>query len=458
MAAILVVDDEKNMCSVLKILLERDGHVVRTARTGMQALEYLGADSRVDLIISDLRMPEMDGIELLRRLQRDGRDIPLIVLTAYGSIEAAVEAMKRGAADFITKPFNNDVIRHIVRRTLERVGEAEHDLSVERESPDWKVIHSSPAMQEVMGTVRKVARVQTSVLITGESGVGKEIVAREIHRLGGLSSGTREKPRPFASISCPSVPESLMASELFGYQKGAFSGASKGYEGKLCLAAGGTLLLDEIGDLPLEVQPRLLRFLEDRTFQRLGANTLVRVEARILCATNRNLPDMVRAGSFREDLYYRINTITIRVPPLRERREDIAPLTDHFVARFSKATGKIVRRVSARVMGSFMAYPWPGNVRELRNVIERAVVLANSSSIDAADVPEEILGASPAGEAPPAAKPANRLEESEIALLREVLDRNSWNVTAAARELGVSRNTLRYRMDKYSLHKRLNDD
>lgn len=453
MAAILVVDDEKNMCSVLRILLEGDGYTVYTAETGLRALKELGTHPRIDLIISDLRMPDVDGIELLHRLQQQGRDIPLILITAYGSIEVAVEAMKKGATDFITKPFNKDVIRHIVRKTLDQSVDHEGMIDPEQEPGSGKAVYKSNVMEKIMRTVRKVAHVQTPLLIIGESGVGKEVIARTIHRLGS-SSAKDEGSRPFVSISCPSVPETLIASELFGYQKGAFSGASKDYKGKLSIANGGTLLLDEIGDLPLDVQPRLLRFLEEKTFQPLGGNSTVSVEARIICATNRALPEMVRSGAFREDLYYRINTITLKIPPLRERREDILPLTHHFIAKYNKETGKTVRRVSPEVMKALMTYRWPGNVRELRNVIESAVVLSNSNILNIEDIPAEILPNNAAGEMiAPVRKTTNRLEDTEIELLRKVLVQNRWNVTAAARELGITRNTLRYRMTKYDIQR-----
>jgi DNA-binding NtrC family response regulator len=453
MASILVVDDEKNMCMALKILLEGDGYTVRTAETGMQALKEVQTNERVDLIISDLRMPDVDGIELLHRLQQQGLKIPLILITAYGSIEVAVEAMKKGATDFITKPFNKDVIRHIVRKTLERSIDQKGRPAFQQTAGDGKVVYKSPVMDDIMKTVRKVSRVQTPLLVTGESGVGKEVIARAVHRFGAASSDTK-RSRPYVTISCPAIPETLLASELFGYQKGAFSGASKDYQGKLRMANGGTLLLDEIGDLPLDVQPRLLRFLEQKTFQPLGGNSTVTVEARIICATNRDLGEMVRSGAFREDLYYRINAITIKIPPLRERREDILPLTNHFIDKYNRETGKSVRRASPEVLDAFMAYNWPGNVRELRNIIERAVVLSNDSNLEVEDIPAELFEAEHSAETAslPDTKGA-RLQETEMALIQRALERNRWNVTTAARDLGITRNTLRYRMNKYGIHK-----
>jgi two-component system response regulator AtoC len=452
MATILVVDDEKNMCRALKILLEGDGYTVFTAETGKQALREIEKQRNIELIISDLRMPEVDGIELLRRLQLLGRSIPMILITAYGSIEVAVEAMKKGATDFITKPFNKDVIRHIVCKTLEKFYETKGSADPWKGSANGAVVYKSSVMADITKTVRKIASVKTPLLIVGESGVGKEVIAREVHRLGTGSSGNKGT-RPFVSISCPSIPETLVASELFGYQRGSFSGASKDYRGKLWMAKGGTLLLDEIGDLPLDVQPRLLRFLEDKTFQPLGGNSMVTVEARIICATNRELADMVRDGAFRKDLYYRINTITIKIPPLQERREDIPPLTDHFLAKYSEEIGKSVRKASPEVMEAFMRYGWPGNVRELRNVIERAVVLSNSNTLEVNDIPGAVLAADSAQKTIPQTESGSRLEDTEIELIRNVLEQNKWNITVAARELGITRNTLRYRINKYGISK-----
>ncbi|MFW6180973.1 MAG: sigma-54-dependent transcriptional regulator, partial [Spirochaetota bacterium] len=437
--SILVVDDEQNMCTVLRILLENDGHTVHTAYTGSKALDILCASRDVGLVISDLRLPDFDGIEMLKRMKGMGLDIPMVLITAYGSIEVAVQAMKMGARDFITKPFNKEVIRHIVRKVLREV-DAQAAPGASRDmGPAGELTYRSRAMAEIMATVKKVSGVQTPVLIVGESGVGKELIARAIHRAGGLPS---PEDRPFISISCPAVPEHLLESELFGYQKGAFTGAVRDYRGKLQLAHGGTLLLDEIGDLPLPIQPKLLRFLEEKSFRQLGSLSTITVSTRILCATNRNLKDMVASGKFREDLFYRINTVTIEVPPLRERREDIIPLAEHFLDVYAKKIGKGVRRLSPGLRRAFQDYSWPGNVRELRNVIERAVVLTGCEEIGLSDVPAEFqeLGLSslsirrPAGNGrePAAAsypgsgtgaysRSTNVLEDSEKSLLLKTL-------------------------------------
>jgi two-component system response regulator AtoC len=459
--SILVVDDEKNMCTVLQILLENDGFSVRTANSGKRALDILCDGNGIDLVISDLRLPDFDGIEVLKRMRGMGLDIPIVLITAYGSIEVAVEAMKMGARDFITKPFNKEVIRHVVKKVLGEGDSRESIWSSRDAHRDPELIYESDAMSEIMATVKKVGSVKTPVLLVGESGVGKELIARAIHRAGETPGGGN---RPFISISCPIVPEHLLESELFGYQKGAFTGAVQDYRGKLQLADGGTLLLDEIGDLPLHIQPKLLRFLEEKSYRQLGSLSTVRVDTRIVCATNRNLKGMVSSGDFREDLFYRINAVTVEVPPLRERREDILPLAEHFLEMYAAMLGKGKRRLSRGLRRSFRDHSWPGNIRELRNVIERAVVLSGREEIGLDDVPAEFHELTP-GSFPlriPAGggreegkaeriKSPNVLEDSERSLILKTLTRKGWNVTAAARALGISRNTLRYRIQKYRI-------
>ncbi|MEW5814506.1 MAG: sigma-54 dependent transcriptional regulator [Spirochaetota bacterium] len=451
MKRILVVDDEEDMCQILKILLENSGYAVITAITGREAIKHLTDGEVVDLIISDLKMPDIDGIGLLNFLRETMREIPLVLITAYGSIEVAVEAMKKGAADFITKPFNKDIIRHIIGRifhieTLENENRFLKDTIHEGE-----LVYRSQAMFRIMETVKKVAMVGTPVLIVGESGSGKELVAKAIH-LFSCTAGDNRPEKPFVRIHCPAVPESLLESELFGYQKGAFTGATKDFKGKIRLSAGGTLFLDEIGDLPLNIQPKLLRFLEEKTFEPLGSITTIKVNARIICATNRDLKEMVNKGLFREDLYYRINTINIKIPPLRERKEDIIPIAEYFLQKIARDLGKGTRRLAPGLEKAFWDHHWPGNVRELRNVIERAVVLYNNEEIKLSDLPPEFQNFTP----PVPALNLNKLEDSEIGLLLSALEKSNWNITAAARELGVKRSTIRYKIGKYNLKNRLN--
>ena len=446
MKRILVVDDEKNMCMVLKMLLERDGYAVVTAYNGKEAIEHLLKGEVIDLIISDLKLPDIDGLGILKFLKSTDREIPLVLITAYGSIESAVEAMKEGAADFITKPFNKDVIRQIVRRIFRIESLEEENTFLKDATREGELVYRSRSMQNIMETVKKVAVVSSSVLISGESGTGKGIIAKTIHALGDPAHGNASK-RPFIRINCPAIPETLLQSELFGYQKGAFTGASRDFKGKVRLAEGGTLFLDEIGDLPQSIQPKLLRLLEEKSFEPLGSTTIIKVNTKIICATNRDLHTLVKEGSFRKDLFYRINTITIHIPPLRERSDDILPLADFFLTNTSQEMGKKVKKLSDEVQEAFMAYPWPGNVRELFNVIERAIVLSNHETITLSDVLCEFqevgLETIPPGE--------NKLMNAEKELLLNALRKCTWNISATARELGISRSTLRYRISKYRL-------
>ncbi len=449
MKRILVADDEEDMCMILKMLLENDGYEVITATTGKDVLQYITDGGKPDLIITDLKMPDIQGTEILNFLNETGRDIPLVLITAYGTIEVAVEAMKNGAVDFITKPFNKDVIRHIIRRifridSMERENEFSKEAIQERE-----IVYISPAMHELMDTVKKVACVKTPVLIAGESGSGKELVARALHYYGG-TTGSDGVDRPLVSINCPTVPESLFESELFGYQRGAFTGALRDYQGKIRMAEGGTLFLDEIGDLPLSIQPKLLRFLEEKTFEPLGSNVEIRVNTRVVCSTNRDLRAMVKEGKFREDLYYRINAITLEVPPLRERREDILPLAEYFIEKNAQETGKGRKTLSHPVEKLFKRYNWPGNVRELKNVIERAVVLSTDKEIKLTHIPSELRSNFSLDKEEFS---CNRFDSIERQLLLESLEKNNWNITAVARELGTTRSTIRYRIKKFGIKK-----
>ncbi|HUX11923.1 MAG TPA: sigma-54 dependent transcriptional regulator [Spirochaetia bacterium] len=440
MKQILLVDDEKNMRTVLALLFEREGYSVRSASTGEDAMYALRAGI-FDLVITDLKMPVMDGMSLLEAVHAEGIETPIVVITAFGTIEKAVEAMKKGAVDFVTKPFKNDEILHVVSRALEVDQLKQQNRFLQQQMTGSELIYKSGAMNDIMTMIRKVGPVSTPVLLTGESGVGKEVVARTIHR---IYAGDREYV-PFVSINCPAVPEPLLESELFGYRKGAFTGASKDFKGKIRLAEHGTLFLDEIGDLPMAIQPKLLRLLETKTVEPLGSSESVRISTRIICATNRDLKQQVRGGHFREDLFYRINTIAIEVPPVRERRDDISELVAHFLHRYCLELGKTQAHLSEEAAAAIYAYNWPGNVREIKNVIERAVVLSTSDVIGLADLPAELH--TPAGRA----SEGNKLETMERDALFGALDSSGWNVSAAARRLGITRNTIRYRMQKYGI-------
>jgi two-component system NtrC family response regulator len=447
MKRVLVVDDEANICDVLKMLLEEDGYEVETAGNGRRAIEMLDNAALPDLVISDLKMPEKDGMALLDHLRKCHPDTPLVMITAYGSIETAVEAMKRGARDFITKPFNKDVIRHVVHSIL-KADDMRRENQLLREScPSPGIIARSAAMKEIMRTAAKVATAPSGVLLLGESGTGKEVVARAIHAAAVEQSRT-EFSVPFVSINCPAVPDTLIESELFGYRRGAFTGAFQDYSGRIGLADNGFLFLDEIAEIPLKTQAKLLRFIEEKTFEPLGSTARKKVDARIICATNRDLAAMVKEGQFREDLFYRINTITIRIPPLRERPEDILPLADHFFTQISASLGKGTREISAEVRAALRAYRWPGNVRELRNIIERAIVLSSSDILVLETLPPEMRTPRERDAPEPS---DNRLEQVEKDLLIDALRRNAGNISAAARDLGTTRDTIRYRKAKYNL-------
>lgn len=440
MRRILVVDDEPNMCNALTILLEKHNYSVCTASDGKEAIHRIKQGEVVDLVISDLKMPNVDGMGVLKFLKGNKRDIPLVLITAYGSIEAAVEAMKMGAADFITKPFNKDVICHVIDRIFQIENLSQENRHLKNIIQKEKLVYKSQSMQQTMNTVAKVASVTTPVLITGESGVGKGLIAETIHNLGG------EAERPFIAINCPTIPETLLESELFGYRRGAFTGADADFKGKIRLSEGGTLFLDEIADIPLSVQAKLLRILEEKRFEPLGSNTTIKINNRIICATNRELKQLVDKGRFRKDLYYRINAITIDVPPLYERSEDIIPLAQFFLAHFAREMQKGISGFSETAKQALIRYIWPGNVRELRNVVERAVVLSQSQQIELSDIPLELQQNS--SDPPPQ---GNKLESQERRLLKEALDAHKGNVCAAALALGISRSTLRYRMKKYHL-------
>jgi DNA-binding NtrC family response regulator len=440
MKTILVVDDEKSMCSVLRILFREDGYSVLTATQGREAIQLISDGAEVDLIISDLRMPDLDGMDILSFLRKTNREIPLVMITAYGTIEDAVEAMKKGAVDFITKPFNKDVVRHLVQRIFRMEDLVKENRALKSLRKTRQPVYCSPQMKEVFDTVERAAGAPTPVLILGESGTGKGLVAKALHAFN--------ECQPFVEINCPAIPDSLLESELFGYQKGAFTGATATNEGKVRMADGGILFFDEIADLPRSIQPKLLKLLDEKTFVPLGSNRPIRINTRILCATNRDLKRMVREGSFREDLYYRINAITISIPPLRERKEDIAVLADQFLTEFSLEMKKEKKILSAEVRSALLHYDWPGNVRELRNVIERAAVLSKDPLVGLSDIPCDIRESV---HDCAAVEDLDTLSDSERHLLEDAIRRNHGNLSAAARELGIERGKMRSRMHRYQL-------
>jgi two-component system, NtrC family, response regulator AtoC len=450
MNRILLVDDEENMLTVLEMLFQNAGYGTKAVTSGLEAISLVSSGERFDVIISDLRMPDMDGIKLMKKLDDLGFDFPFVIITAYGTVEKAVDAMKLGAVDVITKPFKSEMILNVVARIcrIESL-QKENRILKDTESKADELIYSSAKMTEIASFVKKVGAAPTPVLITGESGTGKEVIARTLHRF--YSNGDGRKP--FVMVNCPAIPESLLESELFGYRRGAFTGADKDFKGRVELADGGILFFDEIGDLPLAIQPKLLRLIENKTYEPLGLALSRRTEVRIVCATNRNLKELVQKGLFREDLFYRINTITVSIPPLRDRPDDVPVLAEFFLKKYSGELYKPIIGFANGIMALLAAYSWPGNVRELRNVIERATVLSSTGWIERSDLPAEIAEACPPGilAASPSTGGANLLESTEKRLLAEALAAVNGNVSEAARRLGVSRNTMRYRMQKFGL-------
>jgi len=396
MESILVVDDEKNYLVVMEALLAEEGYEVLTAARVQEALE-IAASHDLDLVITDMRMPEMDGMEFLDRLRGKHPELPVIMMTAYATVEKAVEAMKRGAFDYITKPFKNDELKLTVKKAIEmhRLVRENRMLSQELQERFQfaNIVGKSKAMRQVFEVIAKVAQTRASVLITGESGTGKELIARAIH----FNSPRRDKP--FVSINCSALPETLLESELFGHERGAFTGAYTQRKGRFELAHGGTLFLDEVGDMSPALQVKLLRVLQEMSFERVGGTRTLSVDVRLVAASNRDLRQQVAAGHFREDLYYRLKVVHIEVPPLRERRDDIPLLVQHFLKKTATANDLPRKKINPEALKILYNYPWSGNVRELENVIERTVILCDGDEIGPEDLPEEIRRQRPAGQA-----------------------------------------------------------
>ncbi|MEO0161190.1 MAG: sigma-54 dependent transcriptional regulator [candidate division WOR-3 bacterium] len=438
---ILVCDDEASQRELLAGFLKNLGHSVTIAAHGKEAIEKNRTTS-FDLAILDLKMPEIDGIETMREMKSIDPQTYFIILTGFGTIESAVQAIKLGAYDYLSKPVDLGKLEMLIKRIhREQITNQELESLKEQVAEKFKVanfIAESPKMKEILALIPRIAQSDANVLILGESGTGKELIARMIH---GTSP---RKNRAFIPISCAALPETLIESELFGYERGAFSGAEKRKFGKFELADKGTLFLDEIGDLPLTIQIKLLRVLQEFTFERLGSNIPIKVDVRLICATNQDLKKKIAAGTFREDLYYRINVVTITLPPLRERKEDIKPLVEHFINKFTTRSSKRVKGITKEALSNLIRYDWPGNVRELENVIERALVLCRGEWIEPEDVPLPTPISTPSSEL---------LSEVEKDHILKILEKTEWNLSEAARRLGIHRNTLRLKMKEYQLQK-----
>jgi len=447
MPNILIVEDEPKMLRLLELNLSEDGHTPRTARDAESGLKLLSQE-KIDLVLTDLKLPGMDGLEFLQAVKRSNAHLPVIVMTAYGTVETAVVAMKAGASDYVLKPFSMEEIKLLIRKELDVHHLREENVTLREalgKRLEFKnIIAKSPKMQEVLATVERVAPTQSTVFLGGESGVGKDLIARVIHQHSRRAAG------PFIKINCTAIPESLLESELFGYEKGAFTGAVSAKPGKFELADKGTIFLDEIGDMPGSIQAKLLRVLQDREFERLGGTKTLRVDVRVVAATNQDLRVALEQRTFREDLYYRLNVVPINIPPLRERKEDIPYLVDHFIQRFAREAGKPLTGITPQAMRLLKDFHWPGNVRELENIVERAVALSIGNLLDVPDIQLDLSPSAPSR--PTAAVPfppeGTTLERFEDEIIKEALRRASGNKSQAARLLGLSRNALRYRLSK----------
>jgi two-component system response regulator PilR (NtrC family) len=451
---ILIVDDEQSMRDVLSIMLKRAGYAVTTASDGDEAIAHLGKEI-FDLVITDLKMPKVGGLDVLKAVKASSPDTVVLVITAFASAESAVEAMKHGAYDYLTKPFQVDEVQLIIRNALERRRLSTENMLLKREmasqSSFAQIIGQSEAMQKVFDVVRKVADSKSNVLIFGESGTGKELVARAIHY------NSARAPMPFVTVNCSAVPETLLESELFGHMKGSFTGAVSNKAGLFEVANGGTIFLDEIGDTSPATQVKLLRVIQEREFRRVGGTQDVKVDVRIIAATNKDLEKAVAEGTFREDLYYRLDVIPIVLPPLRLRTGDIPLLVQHFLDKFARESGKPVPAITGEAMRALLAHEWRGNVRELENLIERVVAFSSGQPV----TDEEIRGWLHRPTTQPQTYPTDLPEEGldleaminsiEKELLLKALERANWVKKKAARLLKLNTRSFRYRLEKYAI-------
>ncbi|MCX7994443.1 MAG: sigma-54 dependent transcriptional regulator [candidate division WOR-3 bacterium] len=448
---VLIVDDEEIVRDALTEWLENLGYQAKAVEDGFKAIEVV-ENSEWDVLLVDLKMPKMDGIETLRRIRKIKPDLPIIIITGHGTVDSAVIAMKEGAADYVMKPFNPEEINIILKKLLEHQEIVKENILLRKElEKRFKLedlIGKSTKMQKVFELIKTVAPTRSTVLILGESGTGKELVARAIHNLSPRSKG------PFIAVACGAMPETLLEAELFGYEKGAFTGAFTQHKGRIEMSDQGTLFLDEIGDISMKTQVDLLRFLQEREFRRIGGKEVIKVDARIIAATNKNLEDMIKNGSFREDLYYRLNVITIEIPPLRERKEDIPLLVEHFLKKFNLENRKEITSVSPDVMERLLEYDWPGNVRELENVIEHAVVVSKGTTVHLRDLPRNLIEKFFMRHR--ITTKDLRLEAVEKEHILNVLKMCEWNIKRAAMLLGINRVTLYNKMEKYGLKRREN--
>jgi two-component system response regulator AtoC len=458
---VLIVDDEPNLRKILSAQLSRDGYDVLTAEDGEQGLQAL-RDHHIDLVITDLKMPKVDGMTLLREALREEPQLPIVMITAHGTVDTAVEALKTGAFDYLTKPFDKDEVRQIVAKALKTRALAGAEASPGQTAPGARfgIIGTSTGITDLYALLERVADTPTTVLITGESGTGKELVARALH------DHSSRKDKPFIKVNCAAIPKELIESELFGYERGAFTGAVSSKPGRFELANGGTLFLDEIGEIPVEMQVKLLRALQESEFERVGGIKTIRVDVRLVAATNRDLKKLIAGGTFREDLFYRLNVVPIRLPALRERAGDIPLLVEHFLGKFNERLKKHVAGTEPEALDILSSYPWPGNIRELENVIERAVLFCDTQKVRVQDLPPEVRGALASPQVPVTdaelqaalASEGGLKEHVKVAMNRlerelvgRALTQTNGNVTHAARLLKISRKGLQLKMKELGL-------
>jgi DNA-binding NtrC family response regulator len=440
---ILIVDDELIMRESLAGWLERDGHVIQTASSGEEALEKL-QETRFDILLVDIKMEGISGLDVLHSVKESDPDVAVVMITAYGSIPTAIEAMKKGAYDYMLKPFDPNELGVLIEKIIQHQEQSREVLYLKEEHKERtrfeSMIGQSRPMQEIFDLIGDAAPMDSTVLITGETGTGKGLAAKAIHTNSARFNG------PFVTVNCGAIPEHLMETELFGHQKGAFTDAKETKKGRLELAHGGTLFLDEIGEIGMRMQIDLLRVLEDGVFYRVGGTQPMEADFRVIAATNRDLENAIKKGIFREDLFYRLNVISFKMPPLKSRKEDIPLLAEHFLQRFSQETNKDIDKLSREAMDELMLYDWPGNVRELENAIERAVVVGKSREIHPEDLPifchEPITGIR-----------NNSLKEVEKNHILQILEENQWNIARSAKILGIDRSTLYSKIKRYEIQK-----
>jgi len=450
--SILIVDDEDAQRSILKGYLEKKGYKIFSASSGTEGIKAV-QNNLIDIVLSDFKMPDKTGLEVLEEVKKINPEISFVILTAYGTIENAVKAMRLGAFDYISKPVDLDELDLMIERIIEHNNlKSEIQILKNRLKEKFKIdsfISHSAKMEEVLSVAARAADSKATILIAGESGTGKEVLAKSIHYV------SPRKEKPFIAVNIPALPETLLESELFGHEKGAFTGAEKAKKGRFELADGGTIFLDEIGDIPINLQVKLLRVLQEHQIEKVGSSENINIDVRIIAATHQNLEEKIKDGSFREDLYYRLNIVSLHIPPLRERREDILPLIDYFIEKYAKENSRNKLSLSKEVIDSLIKYNFPGNVRELENIIERAVVLCRSETITLNDLPNIVKGFKAEEEIlqKESGSLIDQVEELEKKLIFDALSSANGNQSQAGRMLGLTERNLRYKMQKYGIKK-----